>query len=519
MEDTETFPKDLNMVVMKKIYLILALPFICLLIARTEVVPAPIFQSHMVLQQNMPVRIWGTASAGEKIHATLGENKREFTVRADGKWEVVFAPRPASFNPVNLVINDLVLSDILIGEVWLCSGQSNMAWTVNKSDVAEQRGIEGNPAVRYLKLVGPRAVAKDGYSEEELARCNPRDFFKGQWSVSSEHSVPLYSAVGWVFGLNLAEKLDVPVGIIETAVGGSAINNWLPPGITKSHPFTSHFYRGNWLDNTTVNKNHRRRAREAFRYVLEADEPFIPGQMKYRWMCEPSFLYEAGIKPLKNLSISGVVWYQGESDASPEESAKQYPELFALLIESFRRNFDNEQLPVLFVQLPGYKVETWPLFRETQRQSMQSIPGTFMAVTFDLGLEDNIHPSDKTAVGDRLSFLALKHVYKKQHVPDFPGLQKIKSKSGGLELVFLNMGDGFRNHDKPLSHFEIAGSDSLFLPAEAIVIANNKIFVKTSDKEVKLIRYGWMPFPKPPVKLYNSFELPVGPFIEKIRMD
>ena len=202
---------------------------------------------------------------------------------------------------------------------------------------------------------------------------------------------------------------------------------------------------------------------------------------------------------------------------SSTEPVFQYAELFRLFIASVRKEFRNERLPVLYVQLPGYKSETWPLFREKQRQVSQSEPDVYMAVTIDLGEEENIHPKDKTKVGNRLSALALKHVYHKRGQPDFPGLEKITSKAEGLELVFSNCGKGLTGKGKPVPHFELAGTDSLFLPAVASVISRKKILVKLENIHAEYIRYGWESFPKPAVSVYNSDGFPLGPFMEVIK--
>jgi len=485
--------------------------------SEARVKPAPVFQSHMVLQRDMPINVWGTAEAGELVRVSLGREKKEIHADNKGEWILVFPRQKASYDPVELVVNELVFTNILIGEVWICSGQSNMAWVVGKSDVPDKMGIIENREIRYLKLVGPKGVAKDGYSREELVRCKPDEFFKGRWTPGTSDRIPLFSALGWMFAQNLAADLDVPVGIIEIAVGGSAINNWLPPEVTRSHPYTSHMYQEDWLTNTKVFINHRRRGREAFQHVLKKDEPFIPGAMEYRWMCEPSFLYEAGMETLGKLGIRGLAWYQGESDAYSKEPVIQYPELFRQFIASVRKEFRNERLPVLFVQLPGHKPETWPLFREMQRQVSQSERDVYMAVAIDLGEEDNIHPRDKTQIGNRLSALALKHVYHRKGQPDFPELEKIKIKAEGVELVFSNCGKGLTGTGKPVPHFELAGADNLFLPAEASVISRRKILVKPGGIQADYIRYGWKSFPKPAVSVYNSDGFPLGPFIESLK--
>jgi sialate O-acetylesterase len=469
----------------------------------------------MVLQQDMPIRIWGTSNPGEQVKATLGGEYMETTSRENGRWELVFKPRKASKTPIDLVINDLVFSDILIGEVWICSGQSNMAFPVNKSLIPDQGKLVENNQLRYLKLTGPRAIAREGYTEEELARCNSTDFFKGYWSKSIKEIIPRFSAVGWTFAQLISTHLNVPVGIIEIAVGGSAINNWLPPDIARSHPYTKHLYEGDWLKDSTVNINHRKRAKEAFQEILVEGDPYIPGRMKYRWMCEPGFLYEAGIDPLAGLSVRGMVWYQGESDAIATDQIMQYPELFEVFVESVRNAFHHEKMPVLYVQLPGYRVASWPLFREQQRQIALKNPDMYMAVAIDIGEEENIHYPDKAPVGERLAALALGNVYDEPASPSFPVLKKIKTKPGNILLIYKGCGSGLQPVGEIIPHFEISGADSVFKKVDARIVNGKKVELKTGDIEPVFIRYAWTSFPDPPVSLVNEYNLPAGPFLVK----
>ena len=264
-----------------------------------------------------------------------------------------------------------------------------------------------------------RAVATEGYTREELARCNTKDFFSGKWSQSNPVSTRNFSAVAWIMGNKLTNELNVPVGLIQIAVGGSSMNNWLPPHILKNLPLTKGLYKTDWLENEEVFTNHKKRAKEAFQNVLEPGQPFIPGEMTYRWMCEPGFLFEAGIAPLQGLNFKGVIWYQGESDAWSDKAAYNSEELFTQLIRSRRNHFKNDKLPFIYVQLPGYKSATWPVIREAQRMAEKSMPNISMVVTIDLGLKENIHPADKTPVGNRLANMALKDVYKKRTFPVF----------------------------------------------------------------------------------------------------
>ncbi|MEN8117931.1 MAG: sialate O-acetylesterase [Bacteroidota bacterium] len=478
---------------------------------------APVFQSNMVLQLDMPIHIWGTAVPGEKVEVSFDGTTKNVNADKKGDWSVTFPKRKASFQPVDLKVGNLHFTNILVGELWFCSGQSNMAFPLKKSDFTNWKEKSQNENIRLLRMGNIRAVAKDGYTNEELARCNVNDFFKGTWEESDSVVAANFSAVGWITGNNLYKKLNVPVGIIQVAVGGSAINNWLPPHFMKNHPLTENLYKTDWIKNEEVIFPHRRRVKEAFQNILKEGEPYIPGEMPYRWMCEPGFLYEAGIQPLKGLNIKGVLWYQGEAETLSETAVNNYVTLFDALVSSWRTNFQNSELPFISVQLPGFNRETWPGFREVQRKASDNIGNVYMVTTIDLGDEKNIHPTDKTAVGNRLADSALKNVYGKTGIADFPLLKTAEVKNDTVELKFDNCYLGWQKVEGNVPGFELAGIDNKFYPVRAVVKGKNKIVIQLENKNSLNLRYGWAPFPKPALKLFNSEGLPLGPFNAKIK--
>ncbi|MFV0267355.1 MAG: sialate O-acetylesterase [Draconibacterium sp.] len=482
-----------------------------------SVTVAPVFDSHMVLQQKQPIHIWGTAASNELIEVELDGNIKEVTASANGDWSVVFPKRKASFNPIELRVNHQRFIDILVGEVWLCAGQSNMAFPLNKSDFPNWEDNCSNANLRLLRMENIRAVAKEGYTQEELARCNTNDFFRGNWSQSNPGSARNFSAVAWIMGNKLTHELNVPVGLIQVAVGGSAMNNWLPPHILKNHPLTEGLYKTDWLENEEVFVNHRKRAKAAFQHVLKEGEPFIPGEMPYRWMCEPGFLFEAGIAPLEGLNFKGVVWYQGESDAWSDKAAYDAKELFGELISSWRNHFEKKELPFVFVQLPAYKSAPWPIMREVQRMADKNIPNTSMVVTIDLGLKENIHPSDKTPVGNRLANMALRDVYKQKKLASFPCLKKIKAKDNSLILLFDNCEAGWQQIADAIPGFELKDKDGKYYPAAAEITGKTTIVLTSKAAAPKGVRYGWAPFPEPALKLFNKAGLPLGPFVVDLK--
>ncbi len=474
---------------------------------------AGIFGSNMVLQQNQPITIWGEAKAGTKILAQLGNETRETTAGPQGNWLLTFGARKASFEPISLKVNELAFNNILVGEVWLCSGQSNMNFGLKNIDTYDSLfDYTANDKLRILQHTNIRIVAKNGYSEEELARCNTHDFFQAEWLESKQETAGNASAVAWLFGNGLQQKLDVPVGIIQVALGGSALNNWIPPAALKANPSTKSFFETDWLGNEQVKEAHRTRARDAFQNVLKPNEPYIPGEFAYRWLCEPGFLFEAGIAPLQHFSFRGVLWYQGESDTDNTDMVEAAKELFPTMVNEWRSYFNRGDFPFIYVQLPGFENEQWPEFREVQKQAQQQLANTAMVVSLDLGAPKNIHPKDKQPIGERAVHKALKMVYGFKQLTGSPELEKWTLEGNEITLWFSECGQGLCSEADSISGFEVAGINGEFKQVIASLVADNTIRILSPVKEPQYLRYAWMPFPNPPLTLYNSEHLPLGPF-------
>jgi len=482
--------------------------------SENSVKPAAIFQSHMVLQQNTPINIWGRASQGSSVTITLDNDKRIVSADKSGKWMVTFPQRVASSNPIQLKINELVFEDILVGEVWLCSGQSNMVRNLKEAEggVDAIDKYKGNQ-IRLFRYEHIPLVAKKGYSPKELARCNVSDFFEATWTLNTPENAAMFSSVAWMFGNVVAENLQVPVGIIQLAVGGSAINNWISPERLKTEPVSATLFTHDWLTNAEVDMGHRNRCKEAFQPVLVSGQPYIIGNTPYRWMCEPGFLFEAGIEPIKHFRFKGVVWYQGETDAITEGSVKRYETFLPSLISDWRANFQNVQLPFILVQLPRYNKSTWPALREIQRRTQQLVSDSYLTVTIDLGEEQDIHPGDKLPIGFRSAILALVNIYRsKTQTTVFPAIDDIYAENTSLIVAFRDticLGDKFN-----IPGFEVAYTNNQFGGAQAYYIDEKHIGLKITQKPVSL-RYGWQAFPKPVLEIVSTSGFPLGPFTFK----
>lgn len=397
---------------MKYFILAILLPLVCGAKAKNVEI-TPYFQSNMVLQQNEPITAWGKAPAGTVVHASFDNEAIFCTADEAGKWELTFAPRKASFETKELKIEDIVLHNILIGEVWICSGQSNMAMKTSACD-SETRGIERREYsnIRLLNYSGIRIVANDGYTQDELSRCNVDDYFCYKWEEASYDGFQAFSAVATHFGLQLYEKMNIPIGLVCCAVGGSAINNWIPEHVLKHHLLTGSLYESDWLSNEDVYVNHRERFRNAFKNVLPENEAFTPGQLPYRFITEPGFAYEASFGKLGKIKLRGVLWYQGESDAYSEKSVANYEILFKLLVDGWRLNFRDQDLPFVTIQLPRFNSPYWPKMRALQEELCKQISHIFVVGTRDLGDVKEIHYKKKKVVGERAAVVVLNNIYK-----------------------------------------------------------------------------------------------------------
>lgn len=483
--------------------------------ALAELKPAKIFGSNMVLQQEKPIKIWGTGDNREPVAVTFAGKTVKTHVSENGKWEVNFPPRKASFDQLTLKINEKSFSNILIGEVWICSGQSNMAFALGKVTGGKNLAVE-NSNLRLCHNSSLPNVAKKGYSAEQLKRCNTDSFYQPNWSPSSKKSAMSFSGVGWIFANNLQKELNIPVGVIHVSMGGSAMDSWLPASIARKHPMTKGLYEGDWLKNDYAPEAHRKRGSDAFKKILKKGEPYRIGQLKgHRWMCEPDFLFESGIAPLKGLNFKGVLWYQGEAETQSEVRLENAKTVLPLLINSWRDYFAIGDFPFLLVQLPGFNRTTWPEFRETQRQTAKKVANTAMVVTIDTGDKKNIHPKDKISIGERSGALALNMCYGKKSGKS-PEVNQIKATGKTVTLSFKNCDKGFKSVNGNINGFEIAGKDGKFVKATAELTDAKTITLKSSVTNPTSVRYAWQPYPNPKLVVYTKENLPLGPFLEKI---
>ena len=464
-----------------------------------------IYSDHMVIQRDKPFYLHGKANAGRKITATLGKEKLRATVAADGSWHMSFKPLQASHKPLTLTVTDgdstLTLTDILVGEVWLASGQSNMAFMLRQATQAKENIAEA--ATKNIRLydMRPRVytdpVAWDSLS---LVSLNRLDYFiPTQWQPISEQNASQFSAIAYHFGAMLADSLGVPVGLICNAVGGAPIESYIDRRTLEYHPELVDILT-DWRRNDRIQDWARGRGS----YNIQRSKNPLQ-----RHPYEPCFLYETGIAPLAGYPLRGFIWYQGESNA---HNVELFATEFPTLVESWRRTWGDDTMPFHFVQLSSINRPSWPHFRDVQRQLAQQIRHCEMAVSSDKGDSLDVHPREKRPIGERLGRIALHHDYGFSHVvPSGPAIRSAYNKGKSIVLIF-DHAEGMTSADgKPLCTFEVADEYGLYYPADKVTVKGNTIILESKQtKRPTRARYGWQPFTR--ANLVNAQALPASSF-------
>ena len=449
-----------------------------------------LFTDHMVLQQGQKNRVWGSAAPGEDVIVTIAGQRQTAKANDEGKWQVTLDVLPVG-GPHTLAVtgkNKLAVEDVLVGEVWICSGQSNMQWAVSQANDGDLEAKTADfPEIRLI------SVPQVGTQE-------PQDDFKGKWELCTPQTVPGFSAVGYFFGRQLHQTLKVPIGLIDDAWGGSACEAWIRRDLLEKD--------------------------EKYRPLIarweNTEKTFDAAQAKGKanpltGNARPGNIYNGVLKPSIGYGIRGAIWYQGESNAG---RAYQYRDLFPLMIQSWRDEWQQGDFPFYWVQLADFQPEknepaesSWAELREAQTMTMNRLSNTGEAVIIDLGEGRDIHPRNKQDVAKRLARWALARDYGlsnlEYHSPQYKSMEK---QAGKIVLSFDHVGGGLYTFDvaKPVG-FAIAGSDKKFVWADAKLVGNDKIEV-SSDKvaDPAAVRYAWAD--NPVCNVYSKAGLPLTPF-------
>lgn len=462
---------------------------------------SPLYTDGMVIQRNKPIVFRGKANAGETVKVNFNGHMLSAMTNDAGKWKITF-PAEEAGGPYKAQISTkkekLTIKDIYVGEVWLCSGQSNMELPVNTVQSKTQDLNEADSQTR-LHLFNMSAIYPTtavAWSTNACDSVNRHQYLHiGPWRNCSRESLGDFSAVAYHFGKKLADSLQVPVGIICNAVGGTTTESWIDRHTLEQRmpAILCDWYHGDFgmkwareraLQNISISKNPLQR------------HPYAP-----------AYMFETGMLPLKGYSIKGVVWYQGESNA---HNIELHERLFPMLQKSWRNFFHDPELPFYFVQLSSLNRPSWPRFRDSQRRMASRLRNTWMVVTTDVGDSLDVHYTNKKPVGERLGLQALHHSYDYNIESDGPICHSISAKDNGLELQFIHA-KSLSAKDGRLIGFEVAGADGIYYPAEAQITSSNTILVRSSSVTRPLyVRYGWQPFTR--ANLVNEVGLPCSTF-------
>ena len=461
---------------------------------------ASVFMDHMVLQQKAPICVWGKGNTGETIEATFNKQGKKCVVNESGEWSMNFDPVPAGGNyTLKVAVGNsqtVVINDILVGELWIVAGQSNMEFPLKDSRNGSSAILSAqNGTIRLLNFKGIVRPDDTKWDSISLDKINRLEYLQGKWESCRPENSAEFSAIGYSFGKKLNEKLNVPVGLIQITVGGAPVEAFIDRKTLEFDPvLVDVLYK--WKQNNLIMDWCRERA------ILNISGSKTEMQ---RHPFEPAYIYEAGVGQLAGLAIGGVIWYQGESNA---HNAEQYEHAFPVLVSSWRKTFNEDKMPFYFAQLSGINRPSWPYFRDIQRKLSLTVLNSGMVVTSDLGDSLNVHPNRKEEVGERFANLALAKAYGQNLVYCGPEVAEIKQNDDLVRIKF-NHADRLKTSDNlPLRELEIAGNDGIFEEAKALLQYNNLV-IKTT-KKIQKVRYGWKPFTRG--NLVNEGGVPASTF-------
>jgi sialate O-acetylesterase len=471
-------------------------------LAMADVSVPNIFSNSMVLQRDQANAVWGKAAPGEAVTVSIDSQQHSTTAGDDGLWRVMLEPLAVG-EPRELVIagkNEIRLTDVLVGEVWICSGQSNMQWSVNSSsDLALETAAANYPHIRMINF--PQVG-----TQEPVWTHDDR-----KWMVCSPQTVGGFSAVGYFFGRQLHQTLNVPIGLINNAWGGSACEAWINrETLTADARFAPLMER--WA--ATEKQYEELASKSDLDEQQTKQRDGLKGQMAGNH--RPGNIYNGVLKSHLGYGIRGAIWYQGESNAG---RAYQYRELFPLMISSWRQEWGQGDFPFYWVQLADFMAEkpepgdsSWAELREAQTMAMDKLPNAGQAVIIDLGEGKDIHPRNKLGVGMRLARWALANQYGYSIPFRSPQYKSLEVTGNKAVLTFDHVGSGWRPFDvNDLRGFTIAGEDKKFVPAKASILDDGRIEVSADSIATPVsVRYGWAD--NPIVNLYNQDDLPLTPF-------
>ncbi|MCC6762113.1 MAG: sialate O-acetylesterase [Chitinophagaceae bacterium] len=469
------------------------------------------FASQMLLQRNQPIHVWGKGTPQQWVKVVISKQTATTQVAADSGWSLYLPAMPASTQPLSMYVmsgtDSVVLTDVLIGDVWLCIGQSNMEWPVKKSlHAAEAMAAAQQPLLRFYN---PSYAGKNLYNiaftDSVIRRLNTQQFYQGTWQSCDSSSLPDMSAVAYFFGQYLLNNTGVPQGFVQLSIGGAPLETFIRREALAAHPQLAAKQQGNWLSNDALPVWVRERGMQntANNTAIAADD--LGPNHAYK----PGFAYAAGVAAFVPMHIAGVLCYQGESNAQEPERVAEYAALNELMINDYRQVWQQPKLPFYFVQLSSieatnYKSALWPAFRNEQRLMLDKIAFSGMAVSSDVGARHDVHPTDKKTIGQRLALWALRDVYGQRITASGPLPLSARYKKGKVVIRFVHSKGLQTANATPLQGFSLNGAS--LVPAQ---LRKNKVIISTHIKP-EAVYYGWQPYSNG--NLLNAAQLPASTF-------
>ena len=478
-------------------------------IALAELKMSPVFGDSMVVQRDVPIHIWGWTTPGTEVKVEMAGHQATAKADSQGRFDCKLDPLPAG-GPHQMVIEadeSRKFSDVLVGEVWVCSGQSNMAWSVAQANDPDLESLSANyPNIRLISV-------------PQVASQEPLNDFDGKWEACTPETVMSFSAVGYFFGRQLHQTLDVPIGLIDNAWGGSAAEAWIRRDVLEQEGQYGELLE-RWdttvktYDHEAALAKHKERLAQ-WQKNKKGNRPRPPRDQRNS-NHRPANLYNGVLHPVLGYTIRGAIWYQGESNAG---RAYQYRDLFPLMIQTWRDHWGQGDFPFYWVQLADFRAEVdspaesdWAELREAQTMTMSKLENTGEAVITDLGEASDIHPRNKQDVAKRLARWALAKDY--GYVIDYhsPTYRSMEIKDGKAVLKFDHVGDRLDTFDvRELIGFAIAGKDKAFVNAEAKIVDKETIEVwSDSVADPVAVRYAWAD--NPICNVQSNDGLPMTPF-------
>lgn len=481
-----------------------------------QIILPKVLSDHMVVQRDFPVHFWGLAAPGEEV--SVGFRGETQTTKAGrlGRWSIYLKPgaaggpfqmtvegKPAADGGAAAAAQTITLNDVLVGDVWVASGQSNMEFEMRKAaTAAEDLPHAAIPRIRLLMVKHNAAE----YAQDDIETAG--------WTASSPEMAKDFSAAAWYFAREIEQREKVPVGVIDSTWGGTMVESWtrlraLGEDASLSQVFVS---RGRMTDREAdallEDKDHQKQIAEA--KAEGTPTPQFPWHPELD-MWAPGLLWNGMIAPLTPFPIRGVIWYQGESNSMVERAPTLYHRLFRTMIEDWRKQWGVGDFPFLFVQIANFKSgpsEDWAAIREGQRETLE-LRNTAMAVTIDIGNPDDVHPTNKIDVGLRLARAA--RVISYGEAIEYSGpLYRQATAEGGAMRVWFDHAKGLIAKGGELTGFEVAGRDGQFVPATARIEGITVVVSSPSVSEPAAVRYGWAN--NPVCNLFNGEGLPASPF-------